>query len=108
MTQAEQEIVQCLHEAHASELGLVSDLQAQIARSACRVPVLARAEGRVTNSSLGGEEPWPAYDELSGAEIRAVLAEGNQTSTSEVRAYGRSHKNRAGIMRAAEPEHSRS
>jgi ferritin-like metal-binding protein YciE len=57
-------------------------------------------------SSLRVEEPWPGYDELSVAAIRAVLAEGNETQASEVHVYERSHKNRAGIMRATVLESS--
>lgn len=57
--------------------------------------------------SLRGREPWPGYDELSIAEIRAVLVEGDETRAGEVRAYERSHKNRAGIMQATERETTR-
>jgi ferritin-like metal-binding protein YciE len=56
--------------------------------------------GRV--DSLQGDEPWPGYDELTADEVRAVLADGDDDRINEVRAYERAHKNRAGVMKAAE------
>jgi ferritin-like metal-binding protein YciE len=56
--------------------------------------------GRV--DSLQATEPWPGYDELTADEVRAVLAEGDDDRAKEVRAYERAHKNRAGVMKAAE------
>ena len=56
--------------------------------------------GRIT--SLRGNEPWPGYDELSVAEIESVLGEGDDERAAEVRSYERAHKNRAGVLRAAE------
>jgi ferritin-like metal-binding protein YciE len=58
--------------------------------------------GRI--DSLQGKEPWPGYDELTADGIRAVLAEADDDRVSEVRAYERSHKNRAGVLKAAERE----
>ena len=57
-------------------------------------------------SSLRGDEPWPGYDELTATEVQAVLSEGDDERASEVRSYERSHKNRAGVLKAAEREHS--
>ena len=57
-------------------------------------------------SSLRGNEPWPGYDELTAAEVQAVLAEGDDERASEVRSYERAHKNRAGVLKVAEREHS--
>ena len=57
---------------------------------------------RVT--SLRGSEPWAGYDELTAAEVQAVLSEGDEERLDQVRAYERSHKNRAGVMNAAERE----
>jgi ferritin-like metal-binding protein YciE len=54
--------------------------------------------------ALRGEEPWPGYDELSVAEIRSALADGNAQHSGEVRAYERSHKNRVGVIQASERE----
>jgi ferritin-like metal-binding protein YciE len=58
--------------------------------------------GRI--STLRTSEPWPGYDELTAAEIRAVLAEGDDDRAGRVRAYERDHKNRAGVLQAAERE----
>ena len=55
-------------------------------------------------TSLRGDEPWPGYDELSVAEIRAVLDEGDEDRIKRVRSYERSHKNRTGVIDAAERE----
>jgi len=59
---------------------------------------------RVT--SLRGDEPWAGYDELTAAEVQAVLAEGDDERAKQVRSYERSHKNRASVLNAAEREHS--
>ena len=55
-------------------------------------------------STLRTSEPWPGYDELTAAEIQAVLAEGDDDRAGQVRAYERDHKNRAGVLQAAERE----
>ena len=57
---------------------------------------------RVT--SLRGDEPWAGYDELTAAEVSAVLSEGDDDRTNDVRSYERAHKNRAGVLKAAERE----
>jgi ferritin-like metal-binding protein YciE len=57
-------------------------------------------------SSLRGSEPWPGYDELTVAEVQAVLAEGDDERAAETRTYERAHKNRTGVMRAAERQPS--
>jgi ferritin-like metal-binding protein YciE len=53
-------------------------------------------------TSLRGDEPWPGYDELTASEVQAVLSEGDEERVAQVRAYERSHKNRAGVLKAAE------
>ena len=58
--------------------------------------------GRIT--TLRGSEPWAGYDELTAAEVQAVLAEGDDDRAAQVRSYERSHKNRAGVLKAAERE----
>jgi ferritin-like metal-binding protein YciE len=58
--------------------------------------------GRI--STLRTSEPWPGYDELTAAEVQAVLAEGDDDRATQVRAYERDHKNRAGVLQAAERE----
>jgi ferritin-like metal-binding protein YciE len=54
--------------------------------------------------TLRGDEPWTGYDELTAAEVQAVLSEGDNERAQQVRAYERSHKNRAGVLQAAERE----
>jgi ferritin-like metal-binding protein YciE len=55
-------------------------------------------------TALRGDEPWAGYDDLSVDEVRAVLDEGDEDRTRRVRAYERSHKNRSGVIDAAERE----
>ncbi|HTP20536.1 MAG TPA: DUF892 family protein [Solirubrobacteraceae bacterium] len=55
-------------------------------------------------TSLRRQEPWPGYDELTVAEIEAVLSEGDEQRTKDVVAYERAHKNRAGVLRSAQRE----
>ena len=58
--------------------------------------------GRIT--TLRGSEPWAGYDELTAAEVQAILAEGDGERAKQVRTYERAHKNRAGVLQAAERE----
>jgi ferritin-like metal-binding protein YciE len=60
--------------------------------------------GRI--SSLRGDEPWAGYDELTAAEVQSVLAEGDAERAKQTRSYERGHKNRAGVVNAAERETS--
>jgi ferritin-like metal-binding protein YciE len=55
-------------------------------------------------SALRRQEPWPGYDELTVAEIEAVIGEGDEQRTKDVAAYERAHKNRAGVLRSAQRE----
>jgi ferritin-like metal-binding protein YciE len=55
-------------------------------------------------TTLRGEEPWPGYDELTAAEVQAVLAEGDDERVKEILSYERAHKDRAGVRAAAERE----
>jgi ferritin-like metal-binding protein YciE len=57
---------------------------------------------RVT--SLRGDEPWAGYDELTASEVQSVLGEGDDERANQVRTYERAHKNRAGVLKAAERE----
>jgi len=57
-------------------------------------------------TSLRGNEPWAGYDELKASEIQAVIAEGDDKRIAQVRTYERAHKNRAGVLAAAERETS--
>jgi hypothetical protein len=63
-----------------------------------RITVLTRI------TALRGHEPWPGYDELTVAEIEAVLDEGDEQRTKDVAGYERAHKNRAGVLRSAQRE----
>jgi ferritin-like metal-binding protein YciE len=63
-----------------------------------RSTVLGRIE------TLRGDEPWAGYDELTADEVQAVLSEGDDDRVQQVRSYERAHKNRAGVMKAAERE----
>ena len=62
--------------------------------------------GRIT--SLRGNEPWPGYDELTAADVQAVLAEGDDARAKQTVSYERAHKNRAGVIKAAERENAKS
>jgi len=53
-------------------------------------------------TTLRGDEPWPGYDELSVAEIESALGEADEERVKEVRTYERSHKDRAGVLKATE------
>jgi ferritin-like metal-binding protein YciE len=55
-------------------------------------------------STLRGDEPWPGYDELTVDEIRTALDDADAERTARVRTYERAHKNRAGVLTAAERE----
>jgi ferritin-like metal-binding protein YciE len=55
-------------------------------------------------STLRGNEPWPGYDELTVDQIRTALDDADDDRTARVRAYERAHKNRAGVLSAAERE----
>ena len=57
-------------------------------------------------STLQADEPWAGYDELTVAEVQAVLGEGDEARIKQVRAYERAHKNRAGVLETAERETS--
>ena len=63
-----------------------------------RTTVLSRV------TSLRGNEPWAGYDELTAAEVQSVLAEGDDERVKQALSYERSHKNRAGVIKAAERE----
>jgi ferritin-like metal-binding protein YciE len=55
-------------------------------------------------TTLRKQEPWPGYDELTVAEIEAVLGEGDEQRANDVAAYERAHKNRAGVLRSTQRE----
>jgi ferritin-like metal-binding protein YciE len=55
-------------------------------------------------TSLRGNEPWAGYDELTAADVQSALAEGDDERVKQTLSYERSHKNRAGVIKAAERE----
>jgi ferritin-like metal-binding protein YciE len=57
---------------------------------------------RVT--TLRGDEPWAGYDELTAAEVNAVVSKSDDDRVAKVKTYERTHKNRAGVIKAAERE----
>ena len=65
-----------------------------------RATVLSRV------GTLRASEPWAGYDELTADEVQAVLSEGDDDRAEQVRSYERSHKNRVGVLKAAEREHA--
>ena len=60
-----------------------------------RSPILTRI------SALRHEEPWPGYDELTVAEIEAVLNEGDYQRARAILDYERLHKNRPSVVQSA-------
>jgi ferritin-like metal-binding protein YciE len=55
-------------------------------------------------SALRGDEPWPGYDDQSVAEVTARLSDADEATRKQVLEYERRHKNRTGVVRAAERE----
>jgi ferritin-like metal-binding protein YciE len=53
-------------------------------------------------TALRRQEPWPGYDELTVAEIEAVIGEDDEQRTKDVATYERAHKNRAGVLRSTQ------
>jgi ferritin-like metal-binding protein YciE len=89
------EIVENL--AHLSQVDLAK-IDSYERKNENRTTILSRI------TSLRGDEPWPGYDELNVDEIHAMLDEGDDKRVKRVRAYERSHKNRSGVIGAAERE----
>jgi ferritin-like metal-binding protein YciE len=87
-----EEIVSKLSELSETDLGKV-DSHERDTRN--RQAILSRI--RV----LRGEEPWPGYDELTVAEIEAVLNEGDYQRAQDVLVYERAHKNRPEVIQSA-------
>ncbi|MBV9818963.1 MAG: DUF892 family protein [Solirubrobacterales bacterium] len=74
----------------------LAKVQAYERRGQNRTTVLSRVE------SLQGEEPWPGYDEQNAADVQARLSDADEDRLKAVREYERSHKDRAGVLRATE------
>jgi ferritin-like metal-binding protein YciE len=54
--------------------------------------------------ALRGDEPWPGYDEQSVSDITSALAGADDDRRRRVLDYERRHKDRAGVIRAAQSE----
>lgn len=52
--------------------------------------------------SLSGDEPWSGYDELSVDGVTKALREADAERARETRTYEREHKDRAGVIEAAD------
>ena len=86
------------------------ETQARAKRTAAqarKIPAVAQVEGQIkgaVSSEERRQEPWPGYDELTVAEIEAVIGEADEQRAKDVAAYERAHKNRAGVLRNAQRE----
>jgi ferritin-like metal-binding protein YciE len=63
-----------------------------------------RSTVRARIDSLKGDEPWSGYDEQTVDEIRTALNAADDERAKAVRNYERAHKNRSGVLSAAERE----
>ena len=72
----------------------------QVVRAAHRQPhhVLARID------TLRASEPWAGYDEQTVDQVRTALGKADEATPKAARDYERAHKNRAGVLEAAERE----
>jgi hypothetical protein len=61
-----------------------------------RAAVLAHIDARLDN------EPWPGYDTLDVTGVRAGLDGAGRDRLATVLAYERAHRNRAGVLLAAQ------
>ncbi len=81
-------------------------------RSTSKARGATRRAGRVaasqTRSNSSSEakrsQPWSGYDEQTAAQVRETLADADARQARTVRDYERAHKNRAGVVQAAERE----
>lgn len=78
----------------------LAKIEAYERRHQGRTTILARI------SSLQRQEPWPGYDDQTAEDIRAALSAGDERLAEQVRSYERAHKNRSGVLAAAEREHA--
>ena len=53
-------------------------------------------------SKLSGDEPWSGYDELGVDTVAKAVSEGNAEDAKRVRSYERGHKDRSGVIEAAD------
>jgi hypothetical protein len=66
----------------------------------------AKRENRATVTDkiakLTGDEPWSGYDELSVDGVTKALREADAATAREARTYEREHKDRSGVIEAAD------
>src|SRR3954452_15836546 len=55
-------------------------------------------------TSLRGDEPWPGYDEQNVSDIETAVRAADDDTARKVRDYERTHKERAGVLEAAQRE----
>jgi hypothetical protein len=65
-------------------------------RGAARTTVLSRI------AALQDDEPWPGYDDMTVQEVQQALGDADEDLAARVRGYERAHKDRAGVIGAAE------
>ena len=53
-------------------------------------------------AKLAGEEPWSGYDEAGAEGIAQALTDTDAQTAGKVRTYEREHKDRAGVIEAAD------
>jgi len=53
-------------------------------------------------AKLTGEEPWSGYDEAGVEAIARALTDTDANTARQVRTYEREHKDRAGVIEAAD------
>jgi len=70
-----------------------------------KVPGVAQAEGQVKGAVASEKDLTIArYDSLTADEITSKLTEGDDERVKQALSYERSHKNRAGVIKAGERE----
>jgi ferritin-like metal-binding protein YciE len=89
------EVVAKLPELSQAELTQVETYER---RKGKRTTVLARID------TLRGSEPWSGYDGQTVDEIRTRLGKADDATAKAVREYERAHKDRAGVLEAAQRE----
>jgi ferritin-like metal-binding protein YciE len=70
-------------------------------RTENRTTILTRVQ------TLRASEPWTGYDEQTVEEIRGALGKADDATARAARDYERAHKQRAGVLEAAEREPAR-
>ena len=59
-------------------------------------------------AQLTGEEPWSGYDEAGVEAVTRALTDADAETARRVRTYEREHKDRAGVIAAADTRIERS